>query len=247
MARDYWVEGFSTGRPRFVKVSAAKPPPPLRRSNTHDGSQSERGRRVDFLDVTRKEYTSLQALNEDLRRENAALRANWQTADYDLRKSMQRVPALETTIRNLEDENARLRTLVDEARASNNNSSSHHHHHHPHHHHREREDGLRKLRHQNTRLRNDNDALLERIDRLEQGEGGGGSARRLADEVRKWKAQCARLDDQAESMFHKLDSVARRNKRLEMANESAARQARELQRDVDYYKAILRRHGFATR
>lgn len=235
MARDYWVEGFSSGRPRFVKIPAS-----LRRSNTHDGSQSERGRRVDFLDVTREEYTSLQVLNEDLKRENAALKSNLQTTDYDLRRCQQRVPSLETTVRDLQAENSQLRVMIDEARAND----CHHHHHH---HHREREDGMRKLRHQNTKLRNDNDALLERVSRLERESIGSGSARRLVEEVRKWKAQCAQLDDQAERLFHKLDSVTRRNKRLEMANESAARQARELQRDVDYYKAILRRHGFATR
>lgn len=236
MAREYWVEGFDTGRPRFVKVPATSRSH-LRRSNTHDGSQSSRGRRVDFLDVTREEYTSLQALNEDLKRENAALKANLQTTDHDLRKCHQRVPLLETKVRNLESENDQLRAMVEESRR----------HRHHHHYHRDPEDGLRKLRNQNTRLRNDNDALQERITRLERDGVGSGTERRLTEELRKWKARYAQLDDQIERLVHKLDSVTRRNKRLEMVNESAARQARELQGDVEYFKAILRRHGFITR
>lgn len=239
MARDYWVEGLSSGRPRFVKIPASGRSH-LRRSSTHDGSQSERGRRVDFLDVTREEYTSLQALNEDLKRENAALKANLQTTDHDLRKCQQRTPLLETKVRDLESENAQLRAMVEE-------EGREHHHHHHHRHHREREDGLRKLRNQNTRLRNDNDALLERVTRLERDCNSSGSARRLTEEIRKWKAHYVQMEDQIERLVHKLSSVTRRNERLEMANESAARQTRVLQRDVEYYQAILRRHGFATR
>lgn len=235
MARDYWVEGISSGRPRFVKIPAGSRSH-LRRSNTHDGSQSERGRRVDFLDVTREEYTSLQTLNEELRRENAALKANLQATDRDLRKCCQRVPLLETKVRDLEAENDELRAMVEEGRAR---------HHHHHHHHREREDALRKLRNQNTRLRNDNDALVERVHRLEREcSGGGRSARRWDEEIRKWKAKYVQQEDLIERLYHKLDSVSRRNDRLEKANESAGRQARALQSDLEYYKAILRQHGF---
>ncbi|KAJ4420736.1 hypothetical protein N0V82_004175 [Gnomoniopsis sp. IMI 355080] len=235
MARDYWVEGFDTGRPRFVKIPATSRSH-LRRSNTHDGSQSSRGRRVDFLDVTREEHTSLQALNENLMRENAALKANLQTTESDLRRCCRKVPVLETKVRDLESVNAQLRVMVEEG------SGGHHHHHH-----REREDGLRRLRNQNTRLRNDNDALLERITRLERDGVGSGTERRLKEDLRRWKVWYAQLEDKVERLVHKLDSVTRRNKRLEMANESAARQTRELQRDVEYYRAILRRHGFSTR
>lgn len=199
---------------------------------------------MDFLDVTREEYTSLQILNEELRRENAALKANLQTTDHDLRKYYQRIPLLETKVRDLEAENDQLRAMVEDGRGR------HHHHHHQHsHHHREREDALRKLRNQNTRLRNDNDALVERVNRLERecGSGGGGTARRLEEEIRKWKAKYAQQEDVVERLYHKLDSVSRRNDRLERANESAGRQARALQSDLEYYKAILRRHGFIGR
>lgn len=197
---------------------------------------------MDFLDVTREEYTSLQALNEELRRENAALKANLQTTDHDLRKCYQRVPLLETKVRDLEAENDQLRAMVEDGRGR------HHHHHHHSHHHREREDALRKLRNQNTRLRNDNDALVERVNSLERECGsGGGTARRLEEEIRKWKAKYVQQEDLVERLYHKLDSVSRRNDRLERANESAGRQARALQSDLEYYKAILRRHGFIGR
>ncbi|CAN8103342.1 unnamed protein product [Discula destructiva] len=243
MARDYWVEGSSPGRTRYVKVPAATTP--LSRSQVHDDGSlrgSTRSARVDFTDVTRKEANALRRANEDLERENATLKATFRATDYELRKYQQAtVPALETTVRNLELENARLRETVDEGR------DGRHHHHHHHHHRREREDSLRKLRNQNTRLRNDNDALQERVSRLERDGGAGSSTRRLVEEVRKWKAHCASLDDEAERMYHRIDAVVRRNKRLETANESAARQTRELQRNVDYYKAILRRYGITTR
>lgn len=241
MARDYWVDGVSSGCPRFVKIPG--PPPALQRAHTHNGSSqrgSTRSARVDFADVTRKEANALRRANEELERQNASLKGSLRATDYELRKyQANTVPALETAVRSLEYENAQLRAMVEEARGS----GGHHHQHH-----REREDGLRKLRNQNTKLRNENDALMERVSRLERDEGGGGSSvRRLAEEVRRWKSQCVSMDDQAERLHHKIDSVVRRNKRLEVANESVARQARELQRDVDYYKAILRRHGFATR
>lgn len=237
MARDYWVESAPSGRPRYVKVTTAAAPS-LHRAHTHDGSTtspsargSTRSARVDFSDVTRKEASALRRANDALERENAALKANFRaTVDHELRKC---VPALEKAVRGLEYENAQLRAAV--AGGGGGHGT------------REREEAMRKLRHQNTKLRNDNDALRERVGRLERDGGGGGSVRRLVEEVRKWKAQCASMDDEAERLYHKIESVVRRNKRLEMANESAARQARELQRDVEYYKAILRRHGFATR
>lgn len=245
MARDYWVESLPPGRPRFVKVTTttATPAPGLHRAHTHDGSGSNhsggrgstRSARVDFADVTRKEASALRRANDALERENAALKANFRASvDYELRKC---VPALEKAVRGLEYENAQLRAAVAAAAGGGVGAGGS----------REREEAIRKLRHQNTKLRNDNDALRERVGRLEREVAGGGSVRRLVEEVRKWKTQCASMDDEAERLYHKIESVVRRSKRLEMANESAARQARELQRDVEYYKAILRRHGFATR
>lgn len=241
MARDYWVETLPSGRQRFVAKTAS-----LRRANTHDGSQSSRSRRVDFLDVTREEYNtllsrerSLQEAAEELARENYALKANWRTCDDELRRLQGVVAPLETTVRNLEHENGQLRLRLD-------SRERHHHHHHES---REREDELRRLRHRNTKLRNENDSLLARVGRLERElrDGVSDRAKRLAEEVVAWKRRCGKLDDEAERLYHKLDAVERRNQRLEMMNASLARQDRSLKRDVEYYQAILRQHGISTR
>lgn len=228
MARDYWVESPSTGRTRYVQTDSS-----LRGST--------RSARVDFADVTRKEASSLRQANEELERENAALRTTYQTVDYELRQCQATVPALETTVQNLEYENTQLRAML--AEENRGGGSSHHHHH--------REGGDRKLRHQNKKLRNENETLRERVSRLERDSACGGgcraAARRLSEDVRRWKAQSISLDDEMERLVHKMEGVLRRNKKLEMANESAARQIRAWKQDVDYYQAILRRHGFATR
>lgn len=247
MARDYWVEpGGNTGY-RFVKT------PHLRRSHTHDGSQSSRGRRVDFLDVTREEYNSvltrertLREANEVLTRENHALKANWRTCDDELRRVQSAVPILETTVRDLELENAQLR----EQYGGHGHHRHHRHHDHQDHHEgRAREDEMRKLRHRNTRLRNENDSLQARVDRLERDlrNGVGDRTRKLIEEVSAWKKRCGKMEDEAERIYHKLDAVTRRNERLAAMNESLARQDRNLKRDVEYYQAILRRHGISTR
>lgn len=247
MARDYWVETLPSGRQRFVKVGGVGPGPSLRRSNTHDGSQSSRSRRVDFLDVTREEYNTLlsrerhlQQANEELSRENFALKANWRTCDDELRRLQGAVPSLEATVRSLEHENGQLQERLEHQQQ---------HHHQGHHESREREDEMRKMRHRNTRLRNENDSLAVKIRRLERElmDGVSDRARRLAEEVVAWKRRCGKLEDEAERLHHKLDAVARRNERLGMVNESLARQDRNLKRDVEYYQAILRRHGISTR
>lgn len=247
MARDYWVETLPSGRQRFVKLSGHGSGPSLRRSNTHDGSQSSRGRRVDFLDVTREEYNSLlsrerhlQQANEELSRENFALKANWRTCEDELRKLQGAVPVLEATVRSLEQENGRLQERLEQQPR---------HHHHDHHETRGREDEMRKLRHRNTRLRNENDSLVAKLKRLEMEilDGVSSRARRLAEEVMSWKRRCAKLEDEAEMLYHKLDAVSRRNQRLGTINESLARQDRTLKQDVAYYQAILRQHGISIR
>lgn len=249
MAREYWVETLPNGQHRFVRTDSHSHRPHLHRSNTHDGSQSSRSRRVDFVDVTRKEYTallareqSLLATNEELSRENFALKANWQTYDDELRRLQDRVPFLETSVRSLEHENARLRSGLE--------GESHHHHHHGQSRSREREDEMRRLRNRNTRLHNENDALRERVRSLERdvrdGMGGGiigSGARRLMEEVAYWKGKVSRREDEAERLNHKLDAVLQRNKRLEWTNESLTRQERKWRQEVDRYEAILRRHG----
>lgn len=252
MARDYWVETLPSGRQRFVKINGGGPGPSLRRSNTHDGSQSSRSRRVDFLDVTREEYNTLlsqerhlRLANEELSRETLALKASWRACDDELRALQGGlVPTLEATVRDLQNENAQLRERL--AGAGSQGAPHHHHHHHNS---REREDEMRRLRNRNTRLRNDNDALVGRVGRLERElrDGPGDRLRRLVEEVAAWKRRCAKLDDEAERLHHKLDVVSRRNTRLVTVNESLARQDRNLKRDVEYYQAILRRHGISTR
>lgn len=253
MAREYLVETLPSGRQRFVKINGGGggPRPPLRRSNTHDGSQSSRSRRVDFLDVTREEYNTLlsqerhlRLANEELSRETLALKAGWRACDDDLRALQgSLIPTLEATVRDLQNENIQLRESL--ANAGSQGEP----HHHPHHNSREREDEMRRLRNRNTRLRNENDALMERVRRLERElrDGPGDRVRRLAEDVAAWKRRCAKLDDEAERLHHKLDVVSRRNTRLVAVNESLARQDRNLKRDVEYYQAILRRHGISTR
>lgn len=249
MAREYWVETLPSGRQRIVKIGSVGPGVTLRRSNTHDGSQSSRSRRVDFLDVTREEYNTLlsrerhlQQANDELSHENFALKANWRTCDDELRKLQGALPALEATVRSLEHENGQLQERL-------GHEQQHHHHHHGHHDSREKDDEMRKLRNRNTRLRNENDSLAARIRRLERElmDGVSDRARRLAEEVAAWKRRCGKLEDEAERLNHKLDAVARRNERLGIVNESLARQDRNLKRDVEYYQAILRRHGISTR
>ena len=234
MARDYWVETDPSGHKRFVKAS-------LRRShsNPYDASsQSSRGRRVDFLDVTREEYNSLltreNALsreNEALRRENQALKANWRTCHEDLRTLQARMPSLETTVRNLEHENHELRRNFDH-----------------HHHHRASsygEDALRKLRHKNTKLMNENDSLLARVRGLERDirDGVGDRARKFMEEISMWRRRYDKLSYTVDGLQNDLAVATDQNRRLQEANEIRARSERKAMRDVDRYKAILRQHG----
>lgn len=245
MARDYWVETLPSGHKRFVKTTTTTRNVPLRRSNTHDGSQSSRSRRVDFIDVTRSEHNnllsrerSLRQAIEDLTRENFALRANWRSCDDELRQLQGVVPSLETHVRKLEAENGNLRLQLSEDVSANR---SHHHHSH--------DEELRRLRHRNTKLRKENDSLLSRLGRLEREmrEGVSDRTRRLAEEVAAWKRRSLKYEDEAERLHHKLDSVVRRSSRLEETNQSLAREDRDLRALVEYYRAVLRRYGIPTR
>lgn len=233
MARDYWVETLPSGHRRFVKAS-------LRRShsNPHDASsQSSRGRRVDFLDVTREEYNLLLARendlsrdNEALRRENHALKANWRTCSDDLRRLQARVPSLEATVRNLEHEKHELRRTFD----------------HRHHHASSYgEDAMRRLRNKNTKLINENDSLLARILSLERDirDGVGNGARKLMEEISAWRRRYDKLSYTVDGLQNDLAVASDRNRRLEEACELRARNERKAMRDVDRYKAILRQHG----
>lgn len=233
MAKDYWVETTPSGRQRFVKSTAA---PGLRRthSDPHDGSsQSSRSRRVDFLDVTREEYNNaiareraLYQENEDLRRKNSALKANWKTSDEELRRVHNLVPSLENAVRNLDYENRELRRSFDDSR---------------HHGGREREDAMRKLRNKNTKLRNDNETLLARVRSMERDvrEGVGDRARRLMEEINAWRRRHERLGV-------KFDYVAERNRILESENEHLVRQERKYRSEVDRLDAILRHYGLSV-
>lgn len=235
MARDYWVETLPSGHQRFVKAS-------LRRShsNPHDASSmSSRGRRVDFLDVTREEYNSslarendLSRENEAFRRENSALKANWRTCHEDLRRLQARVPSLETTVRNLEHENHELRRSFQ----------------HQHHHHRASsygEDAMRRLRHKNTKLMNENDSLVARVRGLERDvrDSVGDRARKFMEEINAWRRRYDKLSYTVDELQNNLAVATDRNRRLEEANELRARNERKAMRDVDRYKAILRQHG----
>lgn len=257
MARDYWVEASPSGQRRFIKTTTTTHThrPHLRRSHTHDGSQSSRSRRVDFVDVTRKEYDALLArersllvTNEELSRENWALKANYQTCNDELQRLQSLVPGLETTVRNLEYENMRLKSGQD--------NTGGYYYHHQHYHggvgdgrDRDREDELRKLRHKNTRLWNENDSLLAKLKSLERGVRGGlrDGARRIGEDLSHWKHKVTKLEDENERLNHKLNSVLQRCKRLEVANDSLAREERKWRREVDTYEAYLRRHGFSVR
>lgn len=235
MAKDYWIETPASGRKRFVRTTTA---PGLRRaySDPHDGStQSSRSRRVDFLDVTREEYNEALAReralyheNEDLRRKNSALKANWRTCDDELRRVQGRLPSLESAVRNLEYENRELRRSFD----------GHHHHHHGS---RDRDDAMRKLRNKNTKLRNDNETLVARVRNLEREirEGVGDRARRLMEEINAWRRR-------HENMGTKLDYVTARNKILESHNEYLVRQEMKYKSEVARLDAILRHHGLSA-
>lgn len=241
MAREYWVETTPSGRKRFVKATTA---PGLRRSQSdpHDGStQSARSRRVDFLDVTRKEYTILlereRALcqeNEGLRRKNSALRANWRTCDDELRRVQSRVPTLEDAVRTLDYENRELRKSFEDGRYRGS---------------REREDAMRGLRNKNTKLRNENDTLIARVRSLERDirQSVGDRARKLADEVLYWRGENHRSSVEVERLRRKVDSVAARNQDLEGVNEHLSRQVRKYKDEVARLDAVMRHHGLALR
>lgn len=190
--------------------------------------------------MTRDEYNTLLLRertlfqeNEDLRRKNTALRANWTTCDDELRRVYSRMPALEDTVRSLEYENRELRRSFDD-----------------HHHHgsREREDALRRLRNKNTKLRNDNDTLTARIRSLEREfrEGVGDRARKLIEEINAWRRRHERADATAEKLQRKLDYIAARNKVLISENEYLSRQERKYRSEVTRMEAIMRHHGLSV-
>ncbi|PSR82324.1 hypothetical protein BD289DRAFT_16679 [Coniella lustricola] len=271
MAREYWVETSPSGRHRWVKsttTTTTTKPHRLRRSNTHDGTtagfvggagspagdnsstQSSRSRRVDFLDVTRGEYTKLLAqerrVRADLARENSSLYAKWQASDAEARK--------------LAAENEALRTRLEEERLSHERSASGYYHESS----RAREEELRRLRHRYDIVMNENEVLRTRVARLE----GMGShhhrhhqhpirdglsdwaaaakhkiQREFAEEVAAWKRRYTKLEDEAERLYFRLDGAEQRNRRLVAVNESLAKQDRKLRQDVDYYESLLRQKG----
>lgn len=243
MARDYWVDPKSGQYVRTTHTTTRTHHhhhSKLKRSNTHDGSsQSSRSRRVDFVDVTRKEYKallareqSLRVTNDELTRQNWALQANY-NACCDENKRLQAM------VQNLEYENSYLKAAGPDAGYYGGGYG------------RDRacEDELRKLRNKNTRLLNDNDSLLAKIKSLQRNVRGGlrDGARRLGDDLSHWKHKVTKLEDDNERLHHKLDSVQQRCKRLETTNESLARNERKWRREVDSYEAWMRRHGYSLR
>lgn len=240
MAREYWVETSASGRQYVRKTTtttADSRHPKLRRSNTHDGSQSSRSRRVDFIDVTRKEYNALLAreqsllvANDELSRENWALRANYSTC-CDENKRLQHL------VQGLEYENSILKNGPDPSGHYSHGGRA-----------RASEDELRKLRNKNTRLWNENDSLLAKIKSLESRLRGGlrDGAKRMGEDLSHWRHKVTKLEDENERLHHKLDAVVQRCQRLESANESLARDQRKWRREVDTYEAYLRRHGLNT-
>lgn len=248
MARDYYydyVETSASGQPRYVRETTKTQNTRrtnLRRSNTHDGSsQSSRSRRVDFVDVTRKEYKallarerSLVATNEQLSSENWALRANYETCCEETQR-------LQRLVRDLEYENSYLRSSGD--------GGGYHTHDYGYGGDRNREDEMRKLRNKHTRLRNDYDSLLAKLKNLERGVRGGirDGARHIRDDLSHWKHKVTKLEDENEQLNHKLDAAQRRCQRLEAANASLSRQEMAWRREVDSYESYLRRHGLTVR
>lgn len=103
----------------------------------------------------------------------------------------------------------------------------------------------------------ENEALRGRIARLERMGGGhhhhhlsdwAAAAkhkiqREFADEMAAWKARYAKLEDEAERLYFRLDGAEKRNRRLAAVNESLARQDRKLRQDLDYYQSVMRQQG----
>lgn len=239
MAKEYWVETSPSGRQYVRKTTTTTTSthhPKLRRSNTHDGSQSSRSRRVDFIDVTRKEYNallareqSLRVTNDELSRENWALKANYSTCCDENKR-------LQYLVQNLEYENSILKSGPDPSGYYGYGRD------------RGCEEELRKLRNKNTRLWNENDSLLAKVKSLESRIRGGlrDGARRIGGDLSHWKHKVAKLEDENERLNLKLDSVLQRCQRLESTNESLARDQRKWRREVDAYEAYIRRHGLNT-
>lgn len=171
--------------------------------------------------------------NEDLRRRNSALEANWRACDDELRRVHSRLPALENAVRNLEYENSELRRRSFDGHHTHGS--------------RELDDAMRRLRNMNTKLRNENDTLIARVRGLEREvrEGTGDRARKLVEEVNNWRRRHERLDANAEKLARKLEYVSARNKLLESDNEYLMIQERKYKGEVTRLDAILRHHGLS--
>lgn len=237
MARDYWVDPVAGQYVRTTHTTTRTHHSKLKRSNTHDGSQSSRSRRVDFVDVTRKEYNallareqSLRVTNDELTRQNWALQANYDACCDENKR-------LQSMVQNLEYETSCLRAAGPDPGYYGGYGRD-----------RACEDELRKLRNKNTRLLNENDSLLAKIKSLQRNVRGGirDGARRLGEDISHWRHKVTKLEDENERLNHKLDSVLQRCRRLETTNESMARNERKWRREADLYGAWARRHGYSV-
>lgn len=234
----YWVEdGLPYGRRRVIRTTTTRTELPRRHSHSHDSRRRDdtRAKHNEFL--TRQ--FKLRDENAELLRENTLLRARWRACNEKLRRYERLVPSLEAQISKLESEN------VDLHLQQSRRSSGHYHSHY------DQDEELRRLRYRNTKLRNENDAISERVAQLERElrRGSSRSRRRVVEEIPlpSWSRRSTRYEDEVDRLRYKLDSETKRNSLLEEANLSLTREASNARVLSDYYRAMLRHFGISTR
>ncbi|KAJ9149849.1 hypothetical protein NKR23_g4013 [Pleurostoma richardsiae] len=165
--------------------------------------------------MTRHDYQNMVAREEDLRvynstllQENTSLKAHLQRSEAEVHNLRQVVPQLQERIRGLEYENQELRRSLD------SNSDI--------------EQQLRHLRVKYTRVKNENETLVQRMRVLEQQlrDNLNDRVRKLIEEAKAWKHRAETVEVSNSRIQGRLDVAKERNCELEVRN-------RRLAKDLD--------------
>jgi chromosome segregation ATPase len=175
----------------------------------------------------------LRAENEELRRENHALKANWQTCDQELRRLQVFVPDLQRRVQHLEGENRTLRRALDAAEGNAN-------------------EDYRKLRLKYTRVKNDNEKLAAENNTLRSDNEGlvqsvGHFQTKLRDavaEVRELREQVRTWVDSFRREKRAVEDLTNRNERLRDGLDTAnAQRDRLLEENADLRRRLRSSHS----
>lgn len=221
MAKDFYVEDRPSGKVFVVKRS---------HSTTDKGSRRAHITN-DELDIILARENNLRKANEAISAENYALKTNYQTCDAQLRQVQHQIPQLQHQVRSLYNENQELRRSLD----TNGDMDAE----------------VRRLRGKNSRLKTENETLVQRLRAAERDIRDRWEAKvaQLTNDVNVWRRRfldkeddARRLEAESSRLLGRLqESQDAKRALLQERNALEHREARHLEK-IAVYEDILRRH-----